>query len=177
MKITPLTSRNLSDMNKSNQPFEVIGKIKPTFINGKWSYTEELLETSYLKTYQVEDEDYSTYIDNEDKVIFLAYSNEECVGQIVLKKDWNQYAFVEDICVSGGERGKGVGTALIENAIVWAKSNGLGGLALETQDNNVLACRFYAKCGFVIGAVNTMLYKNFQKPDADEVAILWYSKF
>lgn len=177
MKITQLTHRNLPHMNQSNQPFEVIGKIKPSFINGVWTYAEELLETPYSKTYENEREDYSDYIDNEDKVVFLAYSNEKCVGQIVLKKDWNQYVFVEDICVSGEERGKSIGTALIEKAIAWAKSKGLGGLALETQDNNVLACRFYAKCGFVIGAVNTMLYKNFEKPDADEVAILWYLKF
>lgn len=42
------------------------------------------------------------------------------------------------------------------------------------QDNNLLACRFYAKCGFVIGGVNTMLYRNF---DNDEFAVFWYLPF
>ena len=109
--------------------------------------------------------------------LFLAYSDAECIGQIVLRKDWNKYAFVEDICVSKSSRGQGVGTALIQKAIEWAKDKKLYGLALETQDNNLLACRFYSKCGFVIGAVNTMLYKNFQKPWSDATAIFWYLKF
>ena len=108
----------------------------------------------------------------------MAYSDTECVGQIVLRKDWNKYAFVEDICVSKSNRGQGVGTALLQKAIEWAKEKKLHGLALETQDNNLLACRFYSKCGFVvIGAVNTMLYKNFQKPWSDATAIFWYLKF
>lgn len=31
----------------------------------------------------------------------------------------------------------------------------------ETQDVNLAACRFYSKSGFKIGAVDTMLYANF----------------
>lgn len=71
-------------------------------------------------------------------------------------------------------RGQGVGTGLIQKAIEWAKKSNLNGLALETQDNNLLACLFYAKCGFVIGAVNTMLYKNFYN---EEFAVFGYLRF
>ena len=95
----------------------------------------------------------------------------------MLKKDWNRYAFIEDICISRHVRGKGIGTILVEKADAWARETGLSGLALETQDNNLLACRFYAKCGFAIGAVNTMLYRNFEKPWCDEIAIFWYKLF
>ena len=115
--------------------------------------------------------DYAAYIDNPDKTIYLAYSGSECIGQIVLRKDWNRYAFIEDICVAQSARGQGVGTGLIQKAVQWAEDSGMKGLALETQDNNLLACRFYAKCGFVIGAVNTMLYRNF---DNEESAVFWY---
>ena len=177
MKIVELSYNTLKDMNKSNEPYKIIGKIKPTFVNDVWAYTEELFDDSYLQTYPDEDCDYSDYIENPDKVVFLAYSDERCIGQIVLKKDWNKYVFIEDICVSNSSRGRGVGTALVQKAIEWAKGKGLFGLALETQDNNLLACRFYLKCGFVIGAVNTMLYKNFQKPCSDSSAIFWYLKF
>lgn len=175
--IKPLANELLSDMNKANQPFEIIGKLKPTFADGKWSYTEELLEHPYMKSYPNDDCDYTVYIDNPDKAVFLAYSNAECVGQIILRKEWNLYAFVEDICVSQAVRGQGIGSALIQNAVDWAKKSGVNGLSLETQDNNLIACRFYAKCGFEIGAVNTMLYKNFEKPWSDEVAVLWYLRF
>lgn len=177
MEIVKLNSYTLKDMNKANETFEIIGKLKPTFVNDEWTYTEEIYAKSYLHSYPNEDCDYSLYIDNPDKVVFLAYSDTECVGQIVLKKDWNKYAFVEDICVSKSSRGQGVGTALIQKAIEWAKDKKLYGLALETQDNNLLACRFYSKCGLVIGAVNTMLYKNFHRPWSDATAIFWYLKF
>ena len=177
MEIVKLSSYTLKDMNKANEAFEIIGKLKPTFINDEWTYTEEIYAQSYLYSYPNEDCDYSLYIDNPDKAVFLAYSDMKCVGQIVLRKDWNKYAFVEDICVSKSSRGQGVGTALIQKAIEWAKDKKLCGLALETQDNNLLACRFYSKCGLAIGAVNTMLYKNFHKPWSDATAIFWYMKF
>lgn len=177
MKIEKLTSERLPDVNKPNQPFEIIGKLKVTFDNDKWSYTEELLEHPYMKSYPNDDCDYSDYIHNPDKIVFLAYIENKCIGQIVLRRDWNLYAFIEDICVSQSARGKGVGTALMQRAVEWAKESSLKGLALETQDNNVKACRFYVKCGFEIGSVNTMVYKNFEKPWSDEVMILWYLRF
>ena len=174
MEIVKLTRQNLSDVIKANQPFEIIGKIKPAFSDGIWTYTEELYDQTVLKAYPNDDIDYAAYIDDNDKAVFLAYSDEACVGQIVLKKDWNEYAFIEDICVARSARDHGVGTALIQKAAEWAKNADLKGLALETQDNNVLACRFYSKCGFTIGAVNTMLYRNF----GDEAfAIFWYLRF
>ena len=167
----------MTDINKANAPFEVIGKIKPSYVNDEWIYTEEIYSYSYIKSYPNDDIDYSVYIDNSDKAIFFAYHDKVCIGQIILRRDWNKYAFIEDICVSEMFRGQGVGSELIQSAVLWAKQAGLCGLALETQDNNLLACRFYAKCGFVIGAVNNMLYKNFEKPWSDECAIFWYMRF
>ena len=144
MEILRINHQNLADINKANQPYEIIGKIKPTFDNGNWSYTEEIYEQPYMKEYPEDSCDYAAYIDNSDKVIFFAYSGAECIGQIILKRDWNKYAFIEDICVAKSARGQGIGTALIQKAIEWAKNSNLKGLALETQDNNLLACRFYS---------------------------------
>ena len=177
MEIVALGIQNLEDMNKASEAFEIIGKIKPLFTDNEWTFTEEIYLHPYMKSYLTDVKDYTDYIDNPDKAVFLAYADKECIGQIVLRKDWNQYAFIEDICVSKSARGQGVGTALMQSAVLWAKKAELCGLALETQDNNLLACRFYAKCGFVIGAVNTMLYKNFEKPWSDESAVFWYMKF
>lgn len=174
MEIIKINQQNFTDINKASQPFEIIGKIKPTFYDGKWTYTEELYENPYIKEYPHEYFDFASYIDDPEKAVFFAYSDTECVGQVVLKSDWNKYAFIEDICVAESVRGQGIGTKLIRTAIQWAKESDLKGLALETQDNNLLACRFYAKCGFIIGSVNTMLYKNFNN---DEFAVFWYLKF
>ncbi|MFW9335238.1 hypothetical protein [Paenibacillus polymyxa] len=54
-------------------------------------------------------------------------------------------------------------------------TKGMKGLTLETQDVNLLACRFYLKNGFEIRAVDTMLYSNSKYKD--EKAIFFYSKF
>lgn len=177
MEIIEITKNRLPDINKANDPFEIIGKLIPSLLNGKWEYSEELFSQSYTKMYPADDCNYLDYINSSKKTIYLAYDNGDCIGQIILKKDWNQYAFIEDICVCKAYRGQHVGSALIQKAIEWAKEKNLCGLALETQDNNLLACRFYAKCGFTIGAVNTMLYKNFDKPWSDETAIFWYLRF
>ncbi len=177
MKIVALDFGRLSDVNRANEPFWVIGRIVPELKDGLWTWTEEISSEPWEKQYPSDDCDYSEYIGNPDKIVYLAYADERCIGQIVLRRDWNGYAFIEDICVSRTARGQGVGTALIQKAIDWAKSAGLNGLALETQDNNVLACRFYAKCCFSIGGVNTVFYKNFRKPYCDETAIFWYMRF
>ncbi len=51
----------------------------------------------------------------------------------------------------------------------------LHGLMLETQDNNLIACKFYHNCGFKIGSVDTMLYANFE--NNFEKAVFWYLRF
>ena len=64
---------------------------------------------------------------------------------------------------------------LINISIEWAKHKNLHGLMLETQDNNLIACKFYHNCGFKIGSVDTMLYANFE--NNFEKAVFWYLRF
>ena len=173
--IEALNMQNLDDVNKPNQSFNIIGKIIPVFHDGAWSYTEYLFEKPYEKHYSAENLKYENYIDNPEQIIYLYYDDKKCVGQIELKNNWNKFAMIRDIAVSQANRGKGVGSALIQKAIEWAKQNSLKGLMLETQDTNLLACRFYHKIGFQIGGVDTMLYSNFD--NADEIAVFWYMKF
>lgn len=66
-------------------------------------------------------------------------------------------------------------SALINISIEWAKHKNLHGLMLETQDNNLIACKFYHNCGFKIGSVDTMLYANFE--NNFEKAVFWYLRF
>ena len=51
LQIVKINQQNLTDINKANQPFEIIGKIKPTFAGEKWTYTEEIYEHPYIKEY------------------------------------------------------------------------------------------------------------------------------
>jgi len=137
---------------------------------------------SYTKSYSDEpfnetaDEDYSDYIDSPDRIVYLAWAENQVVGRIVLKRNWNQYALVEDIAVDQSYSGHGVGRKLIDQAKQWAKNGGMPGIMLETQSNNVSACMFYASCGFVIGGIDFHLYQGIHK-NSDEIAIFWYLIF
>ena len=175
LAIVPLSRENFGDVNRANQAFDVIGRLVPCLRDGQWSFTEELFPEPYPKAYEDDSQEFfARHMDAPDKGVYLAYLGDGCVGQLVLKADWNGYGFIEDICVARDCRGQGVGSALIEKAKEWARERELSGLALETQDNNLLACRFYQRQGFRLGGVNTLLYRNFHNP---ETALFWYLLF
>lgn len=69
-----------------------------------------------------------------------------------------------------------IGQALMERAVEWAKSKGFPGMMLETQSNNVAACRLYERCGFMLGGFDSYLYKALD-PGTDEIALYWYLMF
>lgn len=173
-RIVELTPERLSDMNRANEPFEIIGRVCPSLSDGQWTYAETMDDAPSEKLYPVDDVDYSAYIGSPDRIVYLAYDGEACVGQIVLRRDWNGCAFIEDIAVAKAARGRGVGSALMRTAESWARQSGLRGLALETQDTNVWACRFYIKQGFRLGGVNTELYRAL---GSRETALFWYRLF
>src|SRR5690554_3363144 len=94
---------------------------------------------AFIKKYPERDRqyDYSDYIDNPNRAIYLAYHGDRAVGQIILSTSWNNYALIEDIRVDISYRKQGIGTRLIGYAKEWAKQRGLAGLRLETQNNNI----------------------------------------
>ncbi len=80
---------------------------------------------------------------------------------------------MEGIGVDKHFRRLGIGRALIEQGMKWAEKQALAGIMLETQDNNVGACRFYQNCGFVLRGFDTALYHNSAEC-RDEIALFWY---
>lgn len=177
IEIVELTVANKNDLNKANQPFDIIGRLDIRFENGKWKYSEVLSDNVSRKQYpNYDDADAEDYISSTDRVAYLAYDGKNCVGQILIAKTWNDYAHIEDISIADANRGQGIGTMLLAKAEKWAKTNNLKALSLECQDNNVLASRFYKKNGFVIGGVNTELYAMLGEPYASETAVFWYKK-
>jgi len=137
------------------------------------SYTKSYSDGQFKET---ANEDYSDYINNPDQIVYLACAGNRVIGRIVLKRNWNKYALIEDIAVDKNYRGHGVGRKLIEQAKRWAKDGGMPGIMLETQNNNVRACEFYRSCGFVIGGFDFHLYQGIHK-HTDEIALFWYLIF
>ncbi|WP_459502714.1 GNAT family N-acetyltransferase [Bacillus sp. C1] len=136
------------------------------------SYEKNYSEDTY-KEHQEDDFDYSEYVDNPDKIMYLAFINQRIIGMVILKRNWNSFAYVEDIKVDKQYRQLGVGRKLMERAKQWAQACNMAGIMLETQNNNVGACRFYESCGFVIGGFDFLVYKGIHE-QSDEVAVYWY---
>lgn len=155
--------------------FEVRAKLLLSAENGKISYTVVDVPP-YVKQYEPEKVEPDTYVANPDRTIFFAYMDDELSGQIRVLKNWNGYAYIDDIAIEPKYRGRGIGRALMERTIEWAKTRGFPGMMLETQDNNVPACRFYARCGFELRGFDTHLYKALD-PSTDEIALYWYLIF
>jgi len=176
MKITlrQMDSQSLQQVDGFNRNSMVNLHLLLHLQDNKISYSVIPVEP-YEKILSVEAEDYTTFIDNPQKVIFFADVDGKPAGQIKLVPWWNKFSYVEELVVDTEFRGKGVGRALMSRAIEWAKQQNFPGLTLETQDNNVQACKFYEKCGFILGGFDLYAYKNLD--NASEIALYWYLIF
>jgi streptothricin acetyltransferase len=170
--IRKMDEQNIQDVNRCNGVFTVDAQLVLHAQNGRISYIVVSIPP-YKKQYLLEEVDYRDFINNPEKVVFLAYINDQIAGQIRVLKYWNCYAYIDDVIVDVNHRKQGVGRALIMQAIEWAKENGFPGLMLETQNNNVSACRLYESCGFELGGFDFNLYKGIT-PGTDEIALYWY---
>lgn len=74
-----------------------------------------------------------------------------------------------DLRVANDVRRGGVGTALFRASEAWARERGCVGLEVETQQVNVPACRFYARMGCSLAAVDRYAYPEM----SDEVRLIW----
>ena len=121
-----------------------------------------------------EDTDYG--FDDSGPTIFFAEVNEKLAGRIKMLRWWNRFAYVEDLVVNPEYRGMGIGRALLERGIQWAREHGFPGVMLETQDNNVPACMLYESCGFALCGFDRNVYKAIN-PNTKETALYWYLMF
>lgn len=172
--IEPLKEQFITIVNAANEPFPIVGKVLPSLSNGVWSYKEELYCTSTEIRFPDDKLDWSAYIDSDQKIVLLAFHEDACIGQIRLVKDWNRFAYIENIAVKKDFRKSGVGHLLLEAAEAWAKEQSLIGLSLEAQNDNLIACRFYVKEGFVLGGVDTL--KHSANAEID-ITLYWYKLF
>ena len=108
-----------------------------------------------------------------------AYEDHERVGgaviahrtpEIDLLERRDDLAVLWDLRVAPAARGRGVGSALFRGVEQWARARGCRQVKVETQNVNVVACRFYARNGCSLGAINAHAYP--ERPD--EAQLLWY---
>jgi streptothricin acetyltransferase len=168
-----LDSQSIHQVDKFNRKFTVDIKLVLGMEDGKITYSIVPVPP-YEKEIPVDEVDASTFIDNDEKIIFFADVDGQLAGQVKVISWWNGFAYIDDLIVNPEFRGLGVGQALMGEAIQWAKAKRFPGIMLETQDDNVPACQLYRKCGFVLGGFDHYTLKNF-KPN--ETALFWYLIF
>ena len=80
--------------------------------------------------------------------------------------------YLYDLKVNAEYRRKCIGKKLIEKAKEIALNLNYNGLYTQGQDNNLGACLFYLKNGFVIGGLDTEVYKG--TPQQDKKDVIFY---
>lgn len=76
----------------------------------------------------------------------------------VIYREWNNQAVLTGLFVLPEAKGKGIGRALVEAAIDYAKAKSARCLFVETQNINFPAIRFYRKMKFEFCGFDTALY-------------------
>jgi ribosomal protein S18 acetylase RimI-like enzyme len=68
-------------------------------------------------------------------------------------------SIVEDVIVDERMRGRGIGAALVREAIERARAAGAGGVALTSHPQRSAANRLYQSLGFELRQTNPYIYK------------------
>ncbi|MCM1523910.1 MAG: GNAT family N-acetyltransferase [Ruminococcus sp.] len=87
-----------------------------------------------------------------------AYDGDKCVGLAIMQHALMKYMYLYDLKVNRDHRGRQIGKMLINRSKNVALSEGYRGIYTQGQDNNLAACLFYLKNGFVIGGLDTHVY-------------------
>lgn len=93
----------------------------------------------------------------------------DTTGDLGMAGGRDDVAVMWDLRVSTGTRRQGVGASLFRAAEAWATTKGCRRLEVETQNNNVPACRFYERQGCVLKAGRRGAYPELP----DEIQLLW----
>ncbi len=146
------------DIRIKNEPFRLFGRMVPSYVNEAWSYTVERFPESEISQMCFPDENYD-YDELAKNSIFVgAYDGETCIGLAILQHEWHRFLYLYDLKINADYRGKRIGTMLIDRSKEIAAQQGYRGIYTQGQDNNLAACLFYLKNGFVIGGLNTHVY-------------------
>ena len=171
-EIRQIDPAHKQDIRIPNDPFPLWGRMIPAYENRKWRYTVEKFASQDIGEMCFPDEDYDYDELARDHVFLGAYEADACIGLAVLADDWFKYMYLDDLKVCRPHRNRGVGKALLDKALEVAHARGYNGLYTIGQDNNLSACLFYLKAGFVIGGFDDHIYRG--TPQEDKANIIFY---
>lgn len=168
IEVRLIDTKYKEDINISNEPFPLSGRMIVEHTENGWNHREELLPLEQITEMTFPDENYK--FEEMKEYIFLgAYEGESCVGLAILCPTFNPCLFLYDLKINSNARGKGIGRLLIEEAFKIAQKEKYAGLYTVGQDNNLNACLFYLSCGFVIGGLDTEIYKGTKQEGKSDI--------
>ncbi|HEV7323218.1 MAG TPA: GNAT family N-acetyltransferase [Ensifer sp.] len=174
LTVGPADDRFAADFAGCDFSFEVTSEALPPFTGpGLGAVTPVDV---YTKAYGSDPRELLDASAEPDAPLFVARIDGRLAGYMALSKAWNGFAEVDDIAVDKDARRAGVAKALMDQAVSWAKEQDLPGIRLETQSNNVAACRFYERYGFELSGYDRHLYSAL-KPGTREIALYWSLRF
>lgn len=156
IEIRRLTAADAEDLNQKNEPFDMPGLFVPSLRDGVWTYEERLFDSADSMCFP--DFPYDPAEVEQQGFALGAYDGETCLGVAIFRREMFRYLYLDDLKVRRAARGRGAGRLLVEAGLAEAQKMGLRGISVTAQDNNLLACRFYLRCGFLIGGFDNRVY-------------------
>ena len=106
---------------------------------------------------------YRTWIENSVKgetadIVYIVPEK----GLVTCRKTGKENGTIVLIGVTAGERGKGLGTSLLQTAINWFSMQGIHTVMARTQLNNLNAMNFYARSGFSMKGYDLIFTEIFE---------------
>ena len=158
-----------ADIRLPNQPFPLFGRLIPRYDGAVWSHSVVLLPPGEQGEMTFPDEPYDFDRMAGEHLFVGAYCGERCVGLAVYRHSWNRYLYLYDLKANRDFRRRGVAGRLIEAGRELCRGHGYLGIYTQGQDNNLAACLFYLKTGFVIGGLDTMVYRGTRQEGKHDI--------
>lgn len=168
IEIHEIDAAHQADIRLPNEPFPLTGRLIVTRSEEAWHYRVSRNETAGEMCFPDENYDYAA-MRAEGTVFLGAYDGERCVGLAILQPGFFKYLYLYDLKVSRACRGQHVGRQLIGHAAQLALRQGYRGLYTQGQDNNLNACLFYLATGFVIGGLDTQVYRGTRQEEKSDI--------
>jgi len=183
IKIIEENTDILNEYSKISIEFKVESEYKIKLIENGLNginFNEEMV-SSYWKNYDSKEHNPSLFSDQlnlENWQVISAFDNNHRIGGALIAYNTDGVHMLEgkddlavlwDIRIDKAYRSKGIGTKIFQKSVEWARKKKCTRLKIETQNNNVNACKFYVKQGAKLSGVNRCAYGE----SSDEVQFIW----
>jgi ribosomal protein S18 acetylase RimI-like enzyme len=183
LTIRSLTLADLSRLSEIDAEFESDRFLDVEKIMNGLEITWRLVERALVPPFRSTDygmspqdcKELAVRLQGDDGLYLVAEASaDKLVALIDVERErWRNAARVWNIGIDSAYRRRGLGRELMSRALAWARSENLRAVWLETQTNNLPACRFYQAMGFELCGIDDHFYSN-DDMGVKEVAIFWW---